>query len=364
MKINRLFSVIILTAFLISCKIGNFMDMGDYDNNPLFLYALTVNELITYEIDTENGTLSFKGSITLPSIINESKLVYENEKHNLFVSHGDSLRYISGYSISDDGSLQLLSGYPFCPNGGNPVIDFIFDDNKSYLYGLAGGSIYSFIYEADGSITSTTPSTSGTYAGGLPAHIDNYDGYIFRQDSANSNTLYSITLGTGELVVQSNATPAINNVSTGALISSNGYICKIDGTVTPSTINSYSITGAVTDPKSSVDLDTYSSNINNALIKDPESRYLYFVSNAADKIFAIRTNEDGTVGALDPTDDVIQTGSAPNAAAIDPYKKFFFTAGTNGINIHRMDGDRPQNSYDNIVMTDQVLELIAVRSKN
>ncbi len=105
------------------------------------------------------------------------------------------------------------------------------------------------------------------------------------------------------------------------------------------------------------------SNINNSLVKDPKERYLYFVSRNENNIYCISTAADGT---MQPT-DYINTGDFPGAAAIDPYREFFFTASEDGgggfqINIHRMNGDIPSNSYDNKAVANQILEMIAVRS--
>lgn len=66
------------------------MDIGrSYYNTPLYLYVQTTNNLTVYEIDTENSSVSERGTIPLPAEMNRSKLLYEKEQHNLFVSHGN-----------------------------------------------------------------------------------------------------------------------------------------------------------------------------------------------------------------------------------------------------------------------------------
>lgn len=364
MKINRLFTTIILTAFLISCKIGNFMDMGDYDDNPLFLYALTINELIAYEIDTDNGTLSEMNRIGMPSIANSCKLVYEKEKDNLYVSHGTDPYYISAYDIKDDGDLDII-GSPYSM-GSNSVFNFIFDSNKSFLFALAGPFIYGFEYLSDGSIVPTAQATLNEFTGGPTADLVMYDGYLFKHD-ANPWRSYTIDSGTGFLSFFNEPAPPVDAAIPGAAITSGGYLYKLSGGI-PNNIYSYSL-DIPANTSSQISNQTFGSvslSTNNSLIRDPESRFLYFVSDTDSMIYGFRTNTDGTVGAII---DTIATGPSPNAAAADPYKQFFFTASTDGsggyqINIHRMNNDLPENTYDNTGSSVEILELLAVRGDN
>ena len=368
-KLKRILTVFFVITLLSSCKIGNFMDIGNgYNDSRLFLYVQTTNEIRIYEIDQEEGTLSEIGSpLSLTSEINNCNLVYESEKHNLFISHGINPTYsLSGYSINDDGSLSLLSGYPRTDFGVDPVDDFLFEDNKSFLYAAAGGNIYGFVYESDGSLNPTAPATWGGVNTPLEGRgIEMFHGYLMKQDNADSNMMYTIDGGTGVITFISSPAPNINSSSPGALTVSNGYVFKLEGAV-PNNAYSYSIDvpGVTTNQLSSQSFGSVSLSSNNAIVKDPESMFLYFVSDTEDIIFCLRTNTDGTIGAII---DQVATGNAPDAAAIDPHRQYFFTAGTDGgigwqLNIHKMDGDLPSGSYNHISVADQVLEIIAIRS--
>ena len=154
------------------------------------------SELI--KIDTENGTLSDKGSSPLISEQNNCNLLYEKEKNILFASHGFNPSYsISAYYINEDGSLNLISGYPRSDFGVDPVEDFLFENNKSYLYAIAGANIYGFIYESNGFINPTAPATWGGVNTPLEGRgIEIYNGYLMKQDNADTNMLYSIDSGT------------------------------------------------------------------------------------------------------------------------------------------------------------------------
>ena len=346
------------------------MDIGDAYNNPLYLYALTANEIRVYKIDLENGTISDTGNtVSLTSEINNCNLLYESGKNNLFVSHGANPNYyLSGYSINNDGSLGILSGYPRSDFGVDPVEDFLFDSSNSFLYAITQGNIYGFIYGSDGSLSPTSvPSVGGVTTPLEGRGIEIYNGYLMKQDNADPNMFYSIDSGTGNLTAVS-FTPALtlNNSTLGALTVSNGYAYKIEGAV-PNNIFAYSIDVGVTISQiSNATFGSVSLSVNNAVIKDPESRFLYFVSDTQNTIYCIPTETNGTIGS---TIDEITTGAAPAAAAVDPHKQYFFTAGTDGgtgyqINIHSIDGDLPENSYNNISIPDQAFELFAVRIYN
>ena len=368
---KKIVSVFILIILYSSCKIGNFMDISDRYNNPLYLYAQTANEIRIYEIDTENGTLSERGNtIPLTSEINNCNLLYESGKNNLFVSYGANPNYyLSGYSINDDGSLGILSGYPRSDFGVNPVEDYLFDNSRSFLYAITQGSIYSFLYGSDGSLSPTSiPSVGGVTTPLEGRGIEIYNGYLMKQDNADPNMFYSIDSGTGNLTAVS-FTPAltINNSTPGALTVSNGYVYKIEGAV-PNNIFAYSIDVGVTISQiSNATFGSVSLSPNNAVVKDPESSFLYFVSETTlNTIYCIPTNTNGTIGT---TIDEITTGDAPAAAAVDPYKQYFFTAGSDGgtgwqLNIHSMNGDFPSNSYNHLSIPDQAFELLAVRIYN
>ena len=365
LKLKYFTTVLILSAVLLSCKIGNFMDIGNnFYNTPLFLYVQTVNELRIYEIDTENGTLNDKGSFPLISELNNCNLLYENEKKLLFVSHGNNPAYsISAFNINGDGSLDLISGYPRTDFTVDPVEDFLFENNKSFFYAIAGGNIYGFVYESNGFINPTAPATWGGVNTPLEGRgIEIYDGYLMKQDNADSNMMYSIDSGTGNLGAPVNPAPEIDRSSLGALIVSNGYVYKLSGGM-PNWVYAYSIDvpGVTTNQISGEAFGSVAVSSNNAFVRDPEGRFLYFVSDTENIIFCFRTNTDGSIGSAI---DEITTGMAPSAAAIDPYRQFFFTAGNDGgwqINIHRMGGDLPENSYDHISIPDQIFELYAVR---
>ena len=364
-KLKYFTTVLILSTVLLSCKIGNFSDIGrNYYDNPLFLYVQTINEIRTYEIDTENGTLSDKGSSPLISEQNNCNLLYEKEKNILFASHGFNPSYsISAYYINEDGSLNLISGYPRSDFGVDPVEDFLFENNKSYLYAIAGANIYGFIYESNGFINPTAPATWGGVNTPLEGRgIEIYNGYLMKQDNADTNMMYSIDSGTGNISFLSSPAPNINNSTPGALTVSNNYVYKLAGGI-PNNAYAYSIDvpGVTTNQISIQTFGSVAVSVNNSFIRDPEGRFLYFVSDTENIIYCFRTNTDGSIGI---TIDEISTGMAPAAAAVDPYKQFFFTAGTDGgprVNIHRMDGELPSNSYNHIDLPDQILEIAAVR---
>ncbi len=368
MRLNKIFTALLFTSLLVSCKIGNFMDIRDNNDGALYLYAATASGLLTFQVDTVSGSLSDKGTdSSIPTQINACKFVYENEKKNLFFSYGTNPYYISGYDVKGDGSLDMLPGYP-ASFGTYPVDDYVFTDDKRFLYAISSdGStphvISGFNYNSDGSLS---PTAQGTFSAYTPpaegflifdTHLLKNDGtgwnsYTIAGDGTLGNYLngYSLGAGTGEC-------PAVLNgylfkLLLGAGGSNYGYSYNLDIHNTTAAQISSPIVGA-----------TAGSSTSNALVKDPKERFLYFVSINENNIYCLRTNTDGTISTI----NYIPTGVNPGAAAIDPYREFFFTASEDGgggfqINIHRMNGDLPESTF-NIRggMPGQIFELSAVR---
>ena len=372
MQKNKIFTALLFTILMGSCKIGNFMDIEDRNNydGALYLYAATSSGLLIFQVDTQTGTLSEKGtdnSITTGN--NACKFVYENSKNNLFISHETTVpARITGFDVNPDGSLDKLPGYPVGFPGANSVHDFIFTEDKRFLYALSSdGLIYGFNYNSDGSISPTAQILLADYTPPIEGFFM-FDNHIVKNDNtgwesysiagdgtiASYLTGYNLGAGTGECPAASNG--YIFKLLLGAAGANlgNSYILNINNTATTAVSTSISI-GAVAG-----------SNTTNALVKDPQERFLYFVSINENNIYCLRTNTDGTIGI--PI-DYIPTGEKPGAAAIDPYREFFFTASGDAvlgyqINIHRMNGDLPETVFNNISVTDQVFELAAVRYNN
>ena len=366
MKTNKIYTALLFIPLIISCKIGNFMDIGDNNYGALYLYALTSSELLIYNVDKESGLLSDNGSDTgISSVTNICKFVYEKEKNNLFISHGTNPYYISGYNVNSDGSLSLLPGYPVSFNA-NSVDDYIFTDDRQFLYALCSdGQIYGFYYNSDGSLSPTSQISFSDYTPPAEGFLT-FGGYLLKNDTngwrsysvAADGTIatylmnYSLGAGGGEYPAEANG--YIFKLLLGAGGSNYGYSYNLNiNDIAPTTITNALVVGA-----------NGGSTTYNALVKDPLQRFLYFVSVNEDNIYCLRTNTDGSIGT---TIDYIPTGVLPGAAAIDPERAFFFTASEDGgggyqINIHRMNGDLPESTYNiRSGMPGQVLELAAVR---
>ena len=345
------------------------MDIGN-NGGGLYLYALTPTELLIFQVDPDSGSLTDKGSISISAGNNTSKLIYENEKNILFISHETSNpARISGYQINYDGSLNFLPGYPIDFAGANAVDDFIFTADKNFLYALTSDNlIYGFNYNSDGSLAPTVQAVLADYTPPAEGFFI-YDGHIIKND-ANGWTSYTIAAD-GTIANYANG----YNLGAGAgeyPAAVNGYIFKLLlGAAGSNLGNSYDldiygipVNTAATQISANVTIGAVAgSNVNNALVKDPDGRFLYFVSVNENNIYCIRTNTDGTIGI--PI-NYIPTGALPGAAAIAPGREFFFTASEDGsggfqINIHRMNGDLPSDTYDHSAVPEQILELIAVR---
>ena len=368
-NLKKIIIFLLSLSLLSSCRIGDFADIGNHNYGGLYLYTLTASELKIYQIDTESGTLSDKGSMSISAANNSCKFVYENEKNNLFISHETANpAKISGYNINDDGSLDILPGYPVEFPGAASVDDFIFSGDKRFLYALTSDNlIYGFNYNSNGSISPTAQGILNDYT--PPAEgFFNFDGHLIKNDS-NGWTSYSIA---GDGTIANYANGYNLGAGTGEYPAvANGYIFKLLlGAAGSNLGNSYNLDvhGIPVNTAASKITDNVTigavggSNTNNALVKDPAQRYLYFVSINENNIYCIQTNTDGT---MVPT-DYIATGELPNAAAIDPNREFFFTASEDGVggfqlNIHRMNGDLPSDTYDHTAVSEQILELIAVR---
>ena len=364
MNVIKLSTLLFLIIFSFSCKIGNFMDIEDYDekNKDLYIFALTDSSLIVYQTDTNSGSVYEKYNYSLSSTENYCKLLYENEKGNLYVSHGTNPYYLSGYHINGDGSLSILSGFPI-DFAANAVDGIVFENNKSFFYAASLTSIYGYTYNSDGSLTPTAQVSLTDITSPLNSLVV-YNNLIFKLDS-NPWRGYSINSGTGEVLFQGEPAPPMNNTNImNSIVNSYPYLYMISASV-PNTIYSYSVSSdaATSTLNSSPTFGTVAASNINAFVKDPENLFLYFVSDTENMIFCFRTNTDGTVGAII---NQFSTGSAPSAAAIDPYKQFFYTASTNGstgyqINQYKVNNSLPDSPAGVITVGSKIFEMVAVR---
>ncbi len=166
------------------------MDIGK-NSGILYLYALTATELMIFQVESESGSLLEKGSDTSLSAANNAcKFIYKNDI--LFVSHGTANpAKISGYNIHDEGSLDLITGYPVDFTGANAVDDFIFSADNRFLYALTSDNlIYGFNCSSNGTLSPTAQGTLADYASPAEGFF-NFNGHLIKND-ANGWTSYTI----------------------------------------------------------------------------------------------------------------------------------------------------------------------------
>jgi len=146
MKIKHITVLLLsLPLFLFaSCKIGNFSDIGGFnDNGPLYVYAGGSSDIMTFKLDPGNGSLERIEQRTLAG--NVGSIIIDKENKRLFASSYDR---IYGFNINEDGRLSDLAGYPVYPVPANEINEIIFTQSNNFLFALyeVNTDLYGFIY--------------------------------------------------------------------------------------------------------------------------------------------------------------------------------------------------------------------------
>ena len=349
--------LLILISQLSSCKIGNFMDIdGNNYDNPLFVFALTDSGLNVYQTDTRSGSLFQKHSNPSFTFTDGAcKVVYDYERKDLFISHMSGAdNYITRFKVFEDGSLDTGGAYSY-NIGAASIENYAFDNSGNYFYVLSAGNIYRFSYDGSGVI-----NYLGMHATSYPSpciSLNIYNNNLLIHGNAQWVT-FTIN-GDGTLTDNAGFDPVnpttINTENPGPSITDNSpYLFKIAS----ADVISYNVdpVGAGTVQRDNYSPVPWAAPANrNDLIRDKENNYLYFVHDSNSDIYCIEIN-NGIINNI----TTVPTAAITNAAAIDPYKQYFYTATSGQLNQHSMSGSIPDSNYSQIP-TPIIYELTAVR---
>ena len=328
MKIKEL--TILLFSFSLylfaSCKIGNFSDIGGFnDNKPLFVYAGGSTDIYTFKLDPEYSTLDKIEQRTLAG--NVGSIIIDKAYKRLFAASFDR---IYGFNINEDGTLSDLPGYPVYPVAANDIKEILFTYSKDFLFALyeVNTDLYGFSYsKTTGALSAlagypvTLPSTVTT-AGSL-----NFSAFMFY--STLTATWYRTDINPDGSYNSSAVLAGLESNPTA--VTAYDKICIFRDSITPPPyigiyVYNFGIdSGEINTVRNFVTMIPGGSRF--AAFNNPKGM-LYFTHNAEPNIFCLKIYSDGNV------EDVIK--KSPTSAIIDfqamdtdPFGEFLvFSSGT------------------------------------
>ncbi|MDX9800797.1 MAG: hypothetical protein RBT69_05610 [Spirochaetia bacterium] len=324
-KIFTLFSLI--SMLLSSCEIGNFSDIGRYnDNNPLYVYAGGSSDIIAFKLDPENGSLAKIDQKTLAG--NVGSIIIDKANNRLFAASGDR---ISGFHINEDGKLSDLAGYPVFPVAANDIKEIIFAHSNSFLFAVyeVTSDLYGFSYsQAAGTLSPLIagyPANLGTNV--TTARSINANGFMFYSNLTNSWHRTDINPDGS----YNSTTQMLNYQSSQVSAAAHDKICIFDPAVaTPPFMEIYVYdfgidSGEINIVRKFVNIPQGGSQFTS--FNNPKGM-LYFSHNAEPSIYCLKIHPDGNVDGMIKN---FQTSTITDYQAMDtdPFGEFLlFSSGT------------------------------------
>ena len=329
MKIKQLTILLIsLPLFLLtSCRIGNFSDIGGFnDNGPLYVYAGGSSDIIAFKLDPENSSLDKIEQRTLAG--NVGSIIIDKPNKRLFASSYDR---IYGFNINEDGRLSDLAGYPVYPVAANDIKEILFTHSNDYLFAVyeINSDLYGFSY-------SKAAGTLSPLVAGYPANLGTT---VTTAKSINENgfMFYSIPTGSWyrtDINSDGSCNPSVvlgGLESNPTAVTANGRICIFRDSVSPPPyigiyVYDFGIdSGEINTVRNFVTLIPGGNRF--VSFNNPKGM-LYFAHNAEPNIFSLKIYSDGNVdGAINksPTETITDF----QAMDTDPFGEFLvFSSGT------------------------------------
>ena len=292
---GRVMKFLLFYLLASSCSIGNFGDIG---GKRLFLFAGTDSSIISYEIDAKNDSLREKNSIWLPGMVN--KIAADDKNRILLAASGDSLY---GYTIHENGELEIIPGYPVAPSPGLVIQDFFFLYDYSYLfvtYGNVSSEVYGYIYNGESGNPSPMPGWSPYNLPDLPDEVESTNSNRFMYYSVSMNSWYSAALNSDGSPGAVTSLPSVAAPYRSSATAYGKYLCIIRDAVPPNPPylqTSIHLFGS--DSPSAGTPVSFSEAPSGGIALSVFSRIdrkLYFMHDAESMIYCIPVDEDGYAG--------------------------------------------------------------------